>query len=234
MHDTLFVITHFYPVSMKTLVISEPFPLLSNAICQKVAQKNPFEKILSKRLSESFTVQPDTFYIVDQDDPGLPTLLESIRASRGSSLLITLTRLSPKIIYGFMGFPVAGLIQKTASDQEWNKAIQTILSGNKYLPNQVMNTLQEFWMGNHPGDSDNNPPITDRETEVLTLIVAGHTTREIAHKLCLCTSTIETHRLNLMHKLCVKNAAGLVREAFLQDLLPAYQGNHGYENHAFH
>lgn len=219
---------------MKTLVISEPFPLLCSAISQKVAQKSPVEKTIFKRLSESFLVESDTFYIVDQDDPNLHPLLQQIGASRGSRLLITLTRLSPKIIYGFMGFPVHGLIQKTASDQEWTKAVQTILSGNKYIPNQVMTTLQEFWMENHADDADNSPPITDRETEVLALIVSGLTTREIAHKLCLCTSTIETHRLNLMHKLCVKNAAGLVREAFLKNLLPAYQGNHGYENHVFH
>jgi len=56
--------------------------------------------------------------------------------------------------------------------------------------------------------------LTPRENEVLQLIVEEHTINEIAKKLFISQCTVETHRVNLIHKLGVKNTAGLVRVAF--------------------
>ena len=60
--------------------------------------------------------------------------------------------------------------------------------------------------------------LTPREQEVLKLIVEEYTTKEIAQKLFICPSTVETHRLKLIQKMGVKNTAGLVRIAVEQDL----------------
>ncbi len=58
-----------------------------------------------------------------------------------------------------------------------------------------------------------------RENEILGLISYEYTTSEIAEKLCLSTDTIKSHRKNLFRKLKVRNAAGLVRRAFEQNLI---------------
>ena len=55
------------------------------------------------------------------------------------------------------------------------------------------------------------PKLTRREKEILTLILEELTTVEIAEKLFLSPKTVETHRLNMMQKLNVKNTAGLVK-----------------------
>jgi DNA-binding NarL/FixJ family response regulator len=55
--------------------------------------------------------------------------------------------------------------------------------------------------------------LTKREQEVLNLIVDEKTTQEIASELYISLATVETHRHHLIHKLGVKNTAGLVREA---------------------
>jgi DNA-binding NarL/FixJ family response regulator len=55
--------------------------------------------------------------------------------------------------------------------------------------------------------------LTKREQEVLNLIVNEKTTQEIASYLYISLATVETHRHHLIHKLGVKNTAGLVREA---------------------
>lgn len=57
--------------------------------------------------------------------------------------------------------------------------------------------------------------LTRREKEVLHLIVDEYTTKEIAEKLYISICTAETHRLNIIHKLGVRNTAGVVREAIL-------------------
>ena len=56
--------------------------------------------------------------------------------------------------------------------------------------------------------------VTHRESQVLQLIAAEHSTREIAHKLYVSDHNIHTHRKNLLRKLNVKNTAGLVRKGF--------------------
>tara|TARA_Y100000385_G_C13104558_1_gene646707 strand:+ start:3191 stop:5725 length:2535 start_codon:yes stop_codon:yes gene_type:complete len=61
--------------------------------------------------------------------------------------------------------------------------------------------------------------ITKRELEVLRLISHEYTTSEIAHKLFISNHTATSHRKNLLSKMKVKNTAGLVRKAFLANLL---------------
>jgi len=61
--------------------------------------------------------------------------------------------------------------------------------------------------------------LTDREKQILYLIVNEYTTKEIAKELFLSTDTIKSHRAALLNKLKVKNVAGLVRVACHQNLL---------------
>lgn len=61
--------------------------------------------------------------------------------------------------------------------------------------------------------------ITKREAQVLELIALEYTTHEIARELYISTHTADSHRKNLFSKLGVRNAAGLVRKAFEQQLL---------------
>ena len=56
--------------------------------------------------------------------------------------------------------------------------------------------------------------LSQREREVLALIVAEYTTEEIAQELYLSQETVKTHRKHLLHKCKAKNVAGLVRRAF--------------------
>ena len=51
--------------------------------------------------------------------------------------------------------------------------------------------------------------LTNREVEILKLIAQEHTSDEIAKKLFIAKSTVDTHRKNLIFKLKVKNAVGL-------------------------
>lgn len=61
--------------------------------------------------------------------------------------------------------------------------------------------------------------LTDREKEILRLILDEHTTRQIAEKMFLSEKTIENYRTNLMHKLDATNIAGLVKKTILLGLL---------------
>ena len=63
------------------------------------------------------------------------------------------------------------------------------------------------------------PAITRREKEILGLIAEGFTNPEIANKLFVSPTTVDSHRKNLLAKLNVKNTASLVKFAMDHQLI---------------
>jgi DNA-binding CsgD family transcriptional regulator len=61
--------------------------------------------------------------------------------------------------------------------------------------------------------------LTRREKEVLELIADGNTNNEIATKLFISVTTVDTHRKNLLAKFEAKNIASLIKAAMQMQLL---------------
>ena len=60
-------------------------------------------------------------------------------------------------------------------------------------------------------------PFTAREMEVFDLLVAGLSSKQIAHELHISSRTVEIHRANLMRKMGVHNTASLIRAVSCPD-----------------
>lgn len=106
-----------------------------------------------------------------------------------------------------------GYLLKTDGRTEIEKALKTVVSGEKYFSSQTQQTFFESKTSNQ------NIDLTQREKEVLQLIVQEKTTKEIADELCISEKTVETHRGNLMLKLEARNIAGIVRKAIMMGLV---------------
>jgi DNA-binding NarL/FixJ family response regulator len=100
----------------------------------------------------------------------------------------------------------SGYVLKNASRNELLEAIQTVANGKSFLSFEVKNLLKIR--------SNNSMVITRREKEVLELIAEGLTNNEIAQKMFISITTVETHRKNLLEKFSAKNTAELVKLAF--------------------
>jgi len=111
-----------------------------------------------------------------------------------------------------------GYLLKDASESEFLEATGAVLNGQQYIQKSVQDLLLKDAMGQKK-DNFYIPKLTRREKEILQLIVDEKTTQEIADTLFLSVSTVETHRMNLISKLGVKNAAGLVKIALEKGLL---------------
>lgn len=61
--------------------------------------------------------------------------------------------------------------------------------------------------------------LSNREKEILKLICHEYSSSQIAQRLCISVSTVDTHRQNMMIKLGVSNTVGLVKYAFTYDLV---------------
>ncbi|MEM6632247.1 MAG: response regulator transcription factor [Bacteroidota bacterium] len=107
-----------------------------------------------------------------------------------------------------------GYITKNSTHSEMLLAIRTVASGNPYL-NAEAKYAQTREI--EPDSGSDQPTyllkLSNREKEVLRLIVEEYTTQEIADQLFISIKTVETHRRNLLSKLNARNTAGLVRIA---------------------
>jgi DNA-binding NarL/FixJ family response regulator len=100
----------------------------------------------------------------------------------------------------------SGYVLKNATREELMEAIETVTQGQQFLSHEAAATVRR-------NDDSKIPVITRREKEVLLLIAEGLTNNEIAEKLFISTTTVDTHRKNLLAKFEVKNTATLIRLA---------------------
>jgi DNA-binding NarL/FixJ family response regulator len=107
-----------------------------------------------------------------------------------------------------------GYVMKERATDEVLTAIRTILGGGLYVSPKIAALALSKMIGSRaPGESGGVGNLSNRELQVLQLLGAGLTSRNIAAKLGLSVKTIETHRENIKHKLGISNAVELVRYA---------------------
>jgi DNA-binding NarL/FixJ family response regulator len=106
----------------------------------------------------------------------------------------------------------SGYVLKNATQEELVDAIESVMDGNVFMSNEVASIVKK-------GPDPKIPVITRREQEVLALIAEGFTNGEIAEKLFISTTTVDSHRKSLLAKFDVKNTAILIRQAMQYQLI---------------
>ncbi len=111
---------------------------------------------------------------------------------------------------------INGYLLKDTEKTEILHGIESIAKGQQVFSSPISELITKSYLtgGKTPHDS-----ITSRELEVLQLIVEGYSSKLIADKLDISPRTVDTHRGNIMQKLNIPNAAGLVRYAMEHDLV---------------
>jgi two-component system, NarL family, response regulator NreC len=155
-------------------------------------------------------------------DIGEEELLQGIRASRPELKVIYLTLLrGTRYIHKLTRHNIQGYLLKNAPLGELLTAVRTVHDGGSYFS-------KDIHIGDREEDFRNTITIEDRqiedilsrrELEVLKLICKEYSNAEIAEKLFLSVSTVETHRKNLIAKLGVNNTVGLVKFALRNNLI---------------
>ncbi len=100
----------------------------------------------------------------------------------------------------------SGYVLKNATREELTEAIEAVMQGHTFLSLDASATIRR-------NEDSKIPVITRREKEVLALIAEGLTNNEIAEKLFISTTTVDSHRKNLLAKFEAKNTATLIRIA---------------------
>ena len=119
----------------------------------------------------------------------------------------------PSVIRRMIDNGASGYLLKDASKNEIIEALHIVSTGKTYINFSVAQVLKN----NMP--TENLPILTRREKEVLEHISNGLTNQEIADKLFLDVTTINSHRKNMLTKFNVKNTAVLVKIALSNNLI---------------
>ena len=155
-------------------------------------------------------------------DLGEEEILQQIRAARPELRIIYLTLLrGTRYIHKLSKYNIQGYVLKNASLDELMQALKVVNDGGTFFS-------KDIHIGDRDEDFRNTITIEDkqideilsrRELEVLRLICKEYSNAEIAEKLFLSVSTVETHRKNLIAKLGVNNTVGLVKFALRNNLI---------------
>ncbi len=114
-----------------------------------------------------------------------------------------------------------GFITKSAAFSELASAIQAVHNGDSFLsPSAAAALVEECQQKtNDKAEDDPYQQLTDREREVLKLVVEGHTAREIAEIMVISPKTVEWYKTSLMNKLNIHNKADLIRYAIRKRII---------------
>lgn len=114
----------------------------------------------------------------------------------------------------------SGYILKSSGKDELVEAITSILDGQHYFSEEAAHSVMMDLVKGTTEKAKSDPgELTEREVEVLELIVKQYTNQQIADELYISIRTVDAHRRNLLQKTGAQNTAGLVTYAIKHDLV---------------
>lgn len=113
---------------------------------------------------------------------------------------------------------ISGYLLKNVGNQELIEAIRKVASGKMHFSDDVSEAMAKN-AHSKPPKQEHQPTLTDRELEILKLIVLELNNAEIADKLFISERTVETHRKNMIRKFNTKTIVGLIKYALDNKLI---------------
>ena len=124
------------------------------------------------------------------------------------------------------------LIKKDFNNTNWIALAYTIAEPNiislfdsiiyiNDTPNKIISTIQKLLLPQQHQDNQiqKQETLSERETDVLKLLVDGNANKEIADKLNISTNTVISHRKNISQKTGIKSVSGLTIYAVVNNII---------------
>lgn len=155
--------------------------------------------------------------ILDIDMPEMNGLIAAraiMKVCEDTKILILSMLYEEETILEAIRSGVHGYVVKDSAVEELLSAIDTVMSGETYLSPTIA-TVVVRRLAQEKGKEKESPLdlLSDREKEVLQMLVEGRSTSEVAEALFISQKTVENHRGNIMNKLDVHDMPSLVKFA---------------------
>lgn len=114
----------------------------------------------------------------------------------------------------------AGFVVKSATSEDMESAIKTVLAGGVYLSPEFLGSLGTGAMRQGVPDKQGKI-LSPRQAEILKLLALGLTAKAIAFELKISAKTVDVHKQLIMKRLGETSTTGLVKYAIRTGLVPA-------------
>ena len=148
-------------------------------------------------------------------------VMASLKAVRPDvRIIVTGTGADDEAILRALAAGAKGYVDEAASPSEFVQAIRVVNQGSVWAPRRVMSIFIDR-VTSSPGKifPAGRVSFTDREKEVLELLVAGRSNREIGQALTIEERTVKAHVAKLMRKVGVQNRIALSVHAITHSLV---------------
>ncbi|MBS0325824.1 MAG: response regulator transcription factor [Proteobacteria bacterium] len=166
-------------------------------------------------------VKPDVV-VMDLAMPllnGTEATLQIRDALPATRVLILSMHSTTEHIYRAFQAGAQGYVLKESAGPEVVAAVRAVHAGRRYLSQKIAETVLDDYVRDRKSSGPLDS-LSTRERQILQLVAEGKTTAETAQVLFLSPKTVETYRSRVMHKLGVRDFAGLVRFAVQHGLTP--------------
>lgn len=151
---------------------------------------------------------------------GLETSYQILKQNKYIKILILTMHENRVFIEKALSYGVKGYILKESAADEIVPAIRTVYDKKYYLGSKISEFVVQDYIStrNKPIKLKSVSSLTDREREVLQLIVEGLSNKEISNKLSISLKTVLVHRNNIMQKLDIHSQVQLIRFALKEGI----------------
>ncbi|MEO0942674.1 MAG: response regulator transcription factor [Cyanobacteria bacterium J06642_12] len=200
-----------------TLLVAEDRGIVRQGIISILQQQDEFAVVAEARdgleaVHLHATHQPDVT-LMDLRMPnleGVAAIVRILKRTPDAKIVILTTYDTDEDIYRGLQAGARGYILKDADLEDLIDAVRTVYDNNRYLPANVAHKLAERMSFEE---------LTEREREVLNLMVQGSSTSALAEKLNLSEGTIKFHISHIFQKLGVSDRTQAVIVALKRGLV---------------
>ena len=184
----------------------------------------PDFELVSAALPDIAVMQDvDLVLLGNRSGQNLFDVMASLKASRPDlRIIVTGAGMDEETILKAIAAGSKGYVDEAASAAEFVQAIRIVHQGSVWAPRRVLSMFIER-VSSSPGRifPAGRVTFTDREKEVLEMLVAGRSNKEIGAALGIEERTVKAHVAKLMRKVGVQNRIALSVHAITHSLVSA-------------
>lgn len=209
-----------HPTGKTRIIVADAQELVADGLRYRLADAADLHIIAhvgtGKELLDLLKEKPADLVLLDVSLPGMDGI-DTARMLRrkhpdvkvlAHSMLDGIEYVNSMFIEGASGY-----LLKNSAKADLLEAIRQVMDGERYLSETVRRSVEKGYKFTKKRPEGEYIGLTEREREIIRMIAQERTNDEIATALHVSTDTVKTHRKNLMTKLNVRSAAGLVRYA---------------------
>jgi len=196
---------------MISVAIIDDHPLYRQGLAMAIEQADDFTLVADAESVEDFDRRDVTVDVVllDLHLPGIRGA-EGVAhiCARGPKVIVVSAAGAADDVIDALAAGAAGYLTKDAEAEDIRRAVRAVASGQTY----VSPTLASYLINaNKPRAASLEHQLSPRELEILALVAAGETDRDIAKQLFIATATVYSHLERIRDKTGARRRAQLTR-----------------------